>query len=114
MQDAAGLAAMAAILNVQMPKYEDGAIIREEKTGPLPSKGTAVSCTFCKIGDKILLDPSYSEEVGLDSKLTIATVKDHVCACQKSFGGGLTRSDLDSCFDLALKKGDELRALLKA
>ncbi len=114
LQDAAGLAAMSAILNTQLPKYEDGQIVREEKTGPLPSKATALSCTFGKIADKIILDPCYAEEVSLDSKLTIATVKDHICACQKSGGGGLSRAELDYCMDLALKKGEELRGKLKA
>ena len=114
LQDAAALAAMAAILNTQLPKYEDGRLILEEKTGPLPSQATAVSCTLGKMGGHILADPSYAEEVGLDAKLTIATIPDHVCACQKSGGGGFSMAELDHCFDLALRKGDELRAHLRA
>ncbi|VVC02956.1 Exosome complex component Rrp42 [Candidatus Burarchaeum australiense] len=112
LQDAAGLAAMSAILNTQMPKYEDGKLMLEEKTGPLPSKGTAVSCTFGKIGSKIFVDPSYEEEVSLDARLTMASIPGHICACQKTGRGSFKVEEIDACMDLALRKGDELRALL--
>jgi len=113
LQDAAGLAAMAAVLNAQMPKYEDGKLVLDEKTGPLPSKATAVSCTFGKIGDKVFLDPTYAEEISLDAKVTISTIDGHICACQKSGGGGFKAAELGSAMELALKRGDELRAMLK-
>ncbi|MFA6036148.1 MAG: exosome complex protein Rrp42 [Candidatus Micrarchaeia archaeon] len=110
--DAAALAAMAAIRTAQMPKYEDGKVIREATKNRVPSKNDAVECTFAKIGDRIYLDPSYDEEVGMDCRFTAATTPGHICACQKGGRGAFTTKELDYCMDLALRKGDELRRLL--
>ena len=110
--DAAALAAMSAIRNVKMPKYEDGKLIMTESAGKLPSKNDSVECTFAKIGDRLFLDPTYDEEIGMDSRLTVATTPGHVCACQKGGRGAFTTKEIDYCMDVALRKGDELRKLL--
>jgi exosome complex component RRP42 len=112
--DGASLAAMQAILDTKLPKYEDGKIIREEFQGKLPSKRTAVSTTFGKIGDKLFVDPSMNEELALDSRITISTTNDnYICAIQKGLKGSFSIKEVELLIDKAFEKGDELRRLLK-
>jgi len=112
--DASSLAAMQAIIDTKLPKYEDGKIIREEFQGKLPSKRIAVSTTFGKIGDKIFVDPSMNEELALDSRITISTTNDnYICAIQKGLKGSFSIKELELLIDKAFEKGDELRKLLK-
>jgi exosome complex component RRP42 len=114
MIDAASLAAMQAILDTKLPKYEDGKIIREEFQGKLPSKRTVVSTTFGKIGDKLFVDPSMNEELALDSRITISTTNDnYICAIQKGLKGSFSIKEVELLIDKAFEKGDELRRLLK-
>jgi len=112
--DAASLAAMQAILDTKLPKYEDGKIIREEFQGKLPSKRTVVSTTFGKIGDKLFVDPSMNEELALESRITISTTNDnYICAIQKGLKGSFSIKEVELLIDKAFEKGDELRKLLK-
>jgi exosome complex component RRP42 len=112
--DASSLAAMQAILDTKLPKYEDGKIIREEFQGKLPSKRIAVSTTFGKIGNKIFVDPSLNEELALDSRITISTTNDnYICAIQKGLKGSFSIKELELLIDKAFEIGDELRKLLK-
>jgi len=112
--DASSLAAMQAILDAKLPKYEDGKVIREEFQGKLPSKRVAVSTTFGKISDKIFVDPSLNEELALDSRITISTTNDnYICAIQKGLKGSFSIKELEFLIDKAFEKGDELRRLLK-
>ena len=46
-----------------------------------------------------------------DSRITIATTKDHVCAMQKG-KGSLSKNELMDLIDLSFKKGNELRDIL--
>ncbi|MFH1285722.1 MAG: exosome complex protein Rrp42 [Candidatus Micrarchaeota archaeon] len=111
--DASALAAMAALTEATMPKYEDGKVIREN-TGKLPLKeGKVVACTFSKIGNSILVDPCRDEEIATDSFMTLSTTEKFVCASQKAGGGaGYTQKEVEDCIDMAFKKGNELRALI--
>ncbi len=110
--DASALAAMAALTDTKMPKTEEYKIIRGEYSGPLELKNKAVSCTFAKIGDGIVLDPSLDEEAALNARLTVATVPDRICAIQKAGIGSFKRQELESLFDTASEKGKELRKLV--
>ncbi len=109
--DAAMLAASAALLNTKMPKIENGAIVRGEYTDYLKLKALPVACTFIKIGKNWLLDPTEYEEKVLNTRLTIATTEEHVCAMQKG-GGWLMQDELLDLIDVSFKKGSELRKLL--
>lgn len=112
MLDAAALAAMAAIENCRMPKFEDGKVVRGEYAGPLKIGNRCVTCTFAKVGSAMLLDPSFDEEKAMDARITIATTPDYVCAVQKGCAGGFTRDEVLSLVDASFKKGNDLRALL--
>lgn len=110
--DAASLAGMAALLNTKMPKVEEGKIIAGEYAGQLPVTKKAVSCTFAKIGEKFLLDPSLDEMRGMDTRLTVSTLPDCVCAMQKGEWGALKEKEIVQLIELSFKKGEELRSLI--
>ena len=112
MFDAAALAAMAAIENCRVPKYEDGKVVRGEYAGSLKTVNRCVTTTFAKIGQTLLLDPTLDEETAMDARITIATTPDYVCAIQKGCAGGFTKDELLRLIDASFKGGNDLRALL--
>ncbi len=115
--DAAGLAAMAALMNARMPELdEEGSVVAGTKTGPLPINGTAVSATFVKINGNILADPNVAEEKAAEARLTVGTidkgVETFLCSMQKGGSGGFSAEEIEKIISLAVKKGDEYRELL--
>ena len=48
----------------------------------------------------------------MDGRLTIATTPQHICAGQKGGWGSVTEKDLIELSDIAMSKGNDLRALL--
>jgi exosome complex component RRP42 len=109
--DASALAAMAALLNTRMPRYENDKVVREYAAN-LPVSQKVVSCTFAKIGSAIVLDPALDEEKAMGSRLTVSTVPGYVCAMQKGGAGAFTQQELLQCIDKALAKGEEIRKML--
>jgi len=109
--DAASLAAMAALTCTRMPKVEEQKIIRTESTGTLALNGKAVTCTFAKVDDHKLLDPSVDEERGMDGRLTIATTGGNVCAMQKGGWGAFTKKDILELVDISFERSKELCSL---
>jgi len=110
--DASALAAMAALLSAKLPKYEDGHLIRTERNDSLKIGQKVVTCTFSKIGSRIVLDPGLDEEKAMSARLTLATTPEHVCAMQKGGSGAFTRDELMNLIDVSFEKGNELRKLL--
>ena len=111
--DAAALGAIAALLKTKMPKYEDGKTIYDEKISKLPVIDKPVAVTIGKISDKLLVDPDLEEENALDARLTIVTNSAHsICAMQKSGKGFFTSQEVEQAIDLAITKGEEVRAML--
>jgi exosome complex component RRP42 len=111
--DCGALACMAALLDTQMPKYEDGRVIYEEKTGPLPIRNKPIETTFVKIGKGIVLDPVLNEEQVLDARLTIGTNQEgDICAMQKGGSGTFTQDEILDLVNKSREKADELRKLL--
>ncbi len=110
--DAATIAATAALLDTKMPKVEGGKIIRGEYTGMLNPSKLPVTTTMIKVGEHWLTDPSRDEERVLETVLTIGTTEEHVCAMQKG-RGSLTRDELVSAMEIAFKRGDDIRKILK-
>jgi len=111
--DASTLAAMAALQGARMPKLEGGKFIRGEYSGMLNPKVPVVSCTFAKIGEHHLLDPTLDEDKGMDGQIIIATTPENVCAVQKSGWAGYAQKDILELVDISFQKGEELRRHLK-
>ncbi len=110
--DAASLAAAAALLDTRLPKIEGGKIIRGEYTGPLNPTRIPVTTTMIKVGQDWLIDPSRDEERVRQTVLTIGTTEEHVCAMQKG-RGSLSKDELVSAMEIAFKRGDDIRSILK-
>ena len=112
--DTAALAAMAALMNTNVPKYEDGRIIRSEFTGKLNLSRTVTTCSFEKINGKLLLDATEEEEVASDGRLTLATSSDgFICAGQKSGAAGFTKEEMMQMVGISLEKGNWLTKYLE-
>lgn len=112
--DAASYAAVKALLSARFPKLEDDGekIVYGEKTGPLPIKDKPVSCTFIKVGDSLIIDPSYEEEKAADARFTLVTdQEENLCAAQKGGLGGFTEKDIDAIIETAIQQGREIRKL---
>lgn len=107
--DACGIAAMAALASCKMPVLDEEGSPTEEYVD-LPITDIAVPCTFIKMGDIMLLDPSLDEERALDSRLTVATDKDlNVCAMQKSDIGGFNLDEIMYAVRISKAKGQQIR-----
>ena len=112
--DAASLAATTALLDAKIPRVEDDQIVRHEYTGKLEVREIPIYNTFVKIGKMIMVDPSIEEEHAMDARLSIATVDDgHVTAMQKGGSGGLTKGEVSFMIEEAIKKGKELRKMVR-
>ncbi|MHA1616565.1 MAG: exosome complex protein Rrp42 [Candidatus Njordarchaeales archaeon] len=117
--DASMIGAVSALLTGSIPKVEivdeekeEIRIIKEE-TQPIPIQDIPVSFTFAKIGNYIVLDPSYIEENIMDSRLTIAVnQRNQICAVQKGEGGGFKLEDILLAKDVVIRKADEMRSII--
>ncbi|MBN2203153.1 MAG: exosome complex protein Rrp42 [Candidatus Aenigmarchaeota archaeon] len=114
LQDAAALAAIAALKATNLPKYENKKIVIEEKTGSLPVKDTPIAITTVKIGNTLLLDTNAEEEQCIDARITITTMENgNICSIQKGGTGYFTIDEIAKAADLSIAKGKELRKMIK-
>ncbi len=115
--DAAALAAIAALLDVKFPVYDEkiGRVKYGEWTNKkLSIEKIPVACTIGKINGKMILDPSSEEEKVLDARLTISTTEGKtINAIQKGGNSWFSIEEINTIIDLSFEKGNELRKLLK-
>ena len=112
--DAASLAAIAALKDAKIPVLKDNKVdYKKEGTKALPISGLPVECTVHIIGNKLLIDPTYEEEEISEARLTVATIDKKLCAMQKGGPRELEEEYIEKMIDLAAKKTEELRKLLK-
>ncbi len=112
--DAGTLASVAALLTAKQPRYEDGAAIREGNLQPLKTKGGMItSCTYGKVGDKLLLDPDGNEEDLMSSRLTIANDEGRLRAMQKGLSGSFTLEEVEKAIDTTFERSKGLRDIVK-
>jgi len=112
--DAAGLAAVAALTQLKLPKYEDKIVLRgPDDYTPMPLKEIPTYCTYSKIGNKIVSDPTYLEEVATDANLTIANSDTEVFAFQKGGRGSFSRQEIMDMVDTSFTKWQELKKYIE-
>lgn len=109
MTDASSLAAVSALADTNIPKYSEGALIRDEFSGKIELKNFPIATTFAKIDKYILVDPTKEEMLAADTSITINTTQNgHIAAIQKG-KGTLNKDEVMEAVDIAFKKSAELR-----
>lgn len=113
--DAASLAVMLAIKDAKFPELQNDKINYKKLTkDSIPMEEEPISVTVLKIGGHFIVDPIPDEEKVLDSRLTVASLKDGtICAMQKGGENPLESKDIKKMVELSLKKAKELRKYLK-
>ena len=107
--DAANLAAVCALKTAIIPGEQYG---KGENT-PLPITCLPISITSAKIGNDLILDPNFDEEMISSARLTVTTDdKGNFRAMQKGGRGSITRDELSLCLDRAVEKGKEIRKII--
>jgi len=113
LMDASTLAAVKALLHTQIPKIENGKIVRGEFVSKLPVVYKPVSVTIGKYNGNLMVDLNKEEEEVVDARLVIGIRDDDkICAMQKQGIGTFTIKDIENAIDLAIEKSKELRRLL--
>ncbi len=98
--DASMLATMAALVTTRIPDYEEmetGEImVRKERVlKPLKINCKVVSVTLAKIGDFLIVDPTFEEEVIADYRIVISFDENlRIVGAQKTGSGGMKREEL--------------------
>jgi exosome complex component RRP42 len=113
--DASAMAALAALLNTKMFRYElkEGEIKIKPGYTPLPIRNHPIAVTFAKIDDKLIVDPWLEEEQVMDARITITLDKDgNVCAMQKGGYGYFTVQQVLEAVKVAQQKTEDLRKLV--
>ncbi len=112
--DAGVLGFMSALQGVKFPKYEDEKVIWDETGDDLTLSGTPMAATFAKLNNKIVVDPTRTEEDLMDARLTIGLKdNDDICAMQKGGEGFFKPSEFDDMLERAKKHTNFLRGLVK-
>jgi len=108
LQDAAALAALAALANAKIPKYdlEKDYVNYKEEDGKVP-------LVKVKVGKHLVVDPSLEEEKALDAKLTVASIGKKIHALQKGGEGTLFVEDVEKMLKIAIEKNEKNVAKVK-
>ncbi|MBR9700563.1 exosome complex protein Rrp42 [Candidatus Woesearchaeota archaeon] len=112
MIDIGALAAIAALKGAKLPPLKDDKPdYKAEPTGDmLPVSSMPIPITVIKIGDVLVMDPTFEELSIADSRLTVTTLADGtICAMQKGGDGTLKIEDIEKMLELTTKKASELR-----
>lgn len=116
LMDAAVLGAVAALLDTKIPKatvVDDEIVIDRETMEPLPIRDKALMCTFAKIGEQMVLDPSLDEEEILSARISIGmTASGNICALQKGGETPLTKEEIMNAVKVTEEKTKELMEYL--
>lgn len=113
--DVGGIGAVAAIARTYMPGIKDGKTDYKKPTkNKLPFSKMPIPVTVAKIGGHLVVDPTHDEAKAAECRLTITTTdKGDICSLQKGGDAPLTLEDLDTMFDLAIKKGKDIRKIVE-
>ncbi len=116
LQDAACLAALAALKNTKMPKLDENNSVdydAEKTKEGLPLSKEPVEVTVIKVGDQFFVDALSEEELAIEARLTVAvTEKGMICAMQKGGATPLSPEEIDKMIEIAQKLAPLLRKSL--
>ncbi len=109
--DASLLAAVTALAHSTVPakRFEVA-----EADYPLDIQRYPIECTFVRLGDTIVVDPTFDEERAAQGRLTVATDEaGRIVAMQKGLVGAFSPDDVKETVRRAFRHGAELRELAK-
>jgi exosome complex component RRP42 len=110
--DTALLAAMTALAHSTVPAKRFGL---GETDYPLAIEHFPIECTFCRLGDVIVADPSVDEERAAQGRLTVATDEaGNIVAMQKGLIGAFSPEDVKDVVERAFQHGDRLRGVVRS
>jgi exosome complex component RRP42 len=105
--DAGMLAALGALTHATMPNRRFGI---GDADAPLAIQHFPVETTFVRLGDTIVVDPSFDEERAAQGRVTIATDEaGNVVAMQKGLIGAFSPDDVRTMVDRSFRHGERLR-----
>ncbi len=107
--DASLLAAAAALSGATVPAKRFGV---GEADRPLEVHHVPIECTFVRLGETIVVDPTFDEERAAQGRLTVATDETgRVVAMQKGLIGAFSPDDVKAVVRRAFVHGERLRAI---
>lgn len=112
LMDASALGAIMALMDANVPDYEDGEVIRDTDE-ELELNAYPIACTVVKIDGKYIIDPGRVEEEVADSMVTVTWMEDNISSLQKRGNGSFTSEELIEAFEIAEEKVSELRKILE-
>ena len=109
--DTALLAAVTALAHATVPakRFEVA-----EADYPLDVRHYPIECTFVRLGDTIVVDPTFDEEKAAQGRITVATDETgQIVAMQKGLVGAFSPDDVKEVVRRAFVHGDRLRAIAR-
>ena len=109
--DAASLAALTALAHATVPakRFEVA-----EADYPLEVVHYPIECTFVRLGDTVVVDPTFDEERAAQGGVTVATDETgQIVAMQKGLVGAFSPDDVKEIARRALVHGERLRGLAR-
>jgi exosome complex component RRP42 len=112
--DAAQYAAMAALLDCKIPKLDEknNIIIKEytDKKLKIDKEKIAVSFSFWKSNNKLLMDATEVEELASDCRFSVGVCGNNVVSYHKGGGNGTFKiEDINKIMDIAASKYLEIK-----
>jgi len=109
--DAGSLAALAALTHTTFPNKRFGIA---QADAPLVIQHYPLEVSFARLGETIVVDPSFEEEQAAHGRLTIATDElGNVVAMQKGLVGAFSPEDVKELVDRAFRHGDRHREIVR-
>lgn len=109
--DAALLAALGALSHATVPQRRFGVADADR---PLGIAHQPVECTFARLGDAVVVDPTVEEERAAQGRITVATDETgQVVAMQKGLVGAFSPEDVRDVVDRAFRHGERLRGIAR-
>jgi exosome complex component RRP42 len=109
--DASLLAAVSALARTTVPAKRFGIA---EADYPLEVQHLPIECTFVRLGDTIVVDPTFDEEQAAQGRITVATDETgRIVAMQKGLVGAFSPDDIKEVVRRAFVHGERLRAVAK-
>jgi len=109
--DASLLAALTALAHATVPAKRFGIADADYR---LEVQHYPIECTFVRLGDAIVVDPSFDEERAAQGRLTVATDETgRIVAMQKGLVGAFSPDDVKGTVRRAFEHGARLREFAK-